>query len=76
MKTQNHRREFLKAASLSAFGFSLTANAASKDMLVYIGTYTNKTSAGIYVYRLDTATGELKPSSVTTHKLSPSFLAI
>lgn len=74
------RREFIAAASLSAVGLSfstnLNANAATKDMLVYIGTYTNKTSEGIYVYRLDTTTGELKPSSVTTHKLSPSFLAI
>ena len=76
MKSQNHRREFLKAASLSAVGFSLTTNAATKDMLVYIGTYTNKKSEGIYVFRLNTATGELKPASVTTHKANPSFIAI
>jgi 6-phosphogluconolactonase len=70
------RREFITAAGLSAAALALPARAAAKEMLVYIGTYTNKTSEGIYVYRLDTATGELKPASVAPLKSSPSFLAI
>ena len=43
---------------------------------VYIGTYTSGASEGIYVYSLDTTTGELRPSSVTSGITDPSFLAV
>src|SRR5205085_8213384 len=53
-------------------------HAAPNDMLVYIGTYTNgkSKSEGIYVYRMNLATGALTQASVATLKSSPSFLAI
>jgi 6-phosphogluconolactonase len=78
MNDQLKRREFIKAAGLSAVGFSLAAQAAPNDMLVYIGTYTGgkSKSEGIYVYRLNPATGALTQASVATLKSSPSFLAI
>lgn len=74
----NHstRREFIKAASLSAVGFSLTAQAAPNELLVYIGTYTRGKSEGIYVYRMNLATGALTQTSVAPLKSNPSFLAI
>jgi 6-phosphogluconolactonase len=43
-------------------------------MLVYIGTYTQGDSEGIYVYRLDTSSGALEYVSVATGVDNPSFL--
>lgn len=47
-----------------------------KELLVYIGTYTSGKSEGIYVYRLDLASGALKFASKATGVKNPSFLAI
>ena len=43
-------------------------------MLVYIGTYTQGESEGIYVYRLNTSSGALEYVSVATGIENPSFL--
>ncbi|NIA29685.1 MAG: beta-propeller fold lactonase family protein [Actinobacteria bacterium] len=48
----------------------------AQDFLVYVGTYTNGESEGIYLYRLNTANGELTYFSKTTGIENPSFLAI
>ncbi len=45
-------------------------------MLVYVGTYTRTESKGIYVYRMDEATGELSYLSHATGIENPTFLAI
>ena len=47
----------------------------ASDYLVYVGTYTKRDSEGIYVYRMDGATGELEYSSKATEIEEPSFLA-
>ncbi|MBI3463757.1 MAG: lactonase family protein [Planctomycetes bacterium] len=47
-----------------------------KRLLVYIGTYTNGASKGIYCYHLDLASGSLTPAGATGGVGSPSFLAI
>src|SRR5690349_8679197 len=48
-----------------------------KEMLVYIGTYTTKTrSEGIYIYKLNSASGELSPYKVVKDAVDPSYLAI
>jgi 6-phosphogluconolactonase len=54
------------------------AVAASKngETLVYFGTYTGKKSKGIYVSRLDTATGKLGAAELAVETASPSFLAV
>jgi 6-phosphogluconolactonase len=44
--------------------------------LVYLGTYTGGESEGIYVQRLNMATGALTPVSVAKEVVNPSFLAI
>jgi 6-phosphogluconolactonase len=54
----------------------LSATAQPLDVLVYVGTYTNKGSEGVYVYRLDSATGGLKPVSKSPRLNNPSFVAI
>jgi len=52
------------------------AAAAPKRMRVYIGTYTNKGSKGIYVTELDLATGALTPPRLAATTDNPTFLAI
>lgn len=45
------------------------------DVWVYVGTYTSKGSEGIYIYRLDSSTGEMKTVGKATGLSNPSFLA-
>src|SRR5207302_1823792 len=43
---------------------------------VYVGTYTGPKSKGIYVMRMDPATGALTEPQLAAEVASPSFLAI
>lgn len=43
---------------------------------LYIGTYTRKTSEGIYVYKFDSTTGDLTLASIAKDLTNPSFLSI
>ncbi len=45
------------------------------DYYLYVGTYTTKTSEGIYVYRFNTQTGDFTPVSVARVS-NPLFLAV
>ncbi|MGH9160234.1 MAG: lactonase family protein [Vicinamibacteraceae bacterium] len=49
---------------------------SSSDMLVYFGTYTRETSKGIYVARLDLASGALSTPELAAETESPSYLAV
>jgi 6-phosphogluconolactonase len=44
--------------------------------LLYVGTYTEKQSKGIYAYRFDVSSAELTPLGVAAETTNPSFLAI
>ncbi len=60
---------------------SLVTVAAAKDFpknkyLLFVGTYTEKESKGIYAYRYDAASSELTPLGVAAETSNPSFLAI
>lgn len=46
------------------------------EVLVYVGTYTQRGSEGIYIYRLDPATGGLKAVGKATGLKDPSFVAL
>jgi 6-phosphogluconolactonase len=46
------------------------------EVLVYFGTYTGPTSKGIYVSRLNLATGELAAPQLAAETENPSFLAV
>ena len=83
---QSTRRQFLQRTGLaaaaglilpSALPSLATSLAAPKEMLVYFGTYTNaeSKSKGIYQYRMDMATGALRPATITEGINNPSFLA-
>jgi 6-phosphogluconolactonase len=54
----------------------LSAVSVPSDVLVYVGTYTNRGSEGVYVYRLDSSTGALKYVSKSPRLSNPSFVAI
>jgi 6-phosphogluconolactonase len=79
MKTS--RRDFLKYSSAGALGLSvakLPFNDAQRltELLVYVGTYTTGKSEGIYLYRLNLTTGDLKLAGTTSHVTNPSFLSL
>jgi 6-phosphogluconolactonase len=50
--------------------------AEPRELIVYVGTYTSAKSQGIYIFRMDLATGALTPAGVATGVKNPSFLAI
>src|SRR5438552_2621708 len=46
------------------------------ELSVYVGTYTTGKSEGIYLYRLDLSSGELKHVATTKGVVNSSFLAL
>ena len=54
----------------------LSSCTISNRLLMYVGTYTNGESEGIYSYYFDQQTGEIEQAFVTANKQNPSFLAI
>lgn len=76
------RRKFLQFAGSFTFslplvsdGLSLTRSTATPQTL-YVGTYTSGKSEGIYVYRLNMSTGELKHLHTAKGVVDPSYLTI
>lgn len=55
---------------------SVVASAAPSAWYVFVGTYTNKGSKGVYVYRFDAASGKLDSLGVAAETPNPTFLAI
>jgi 6-phosphogluconolactonase len=75
------RREFLRFTALGALGLMLPEHPfapvrGANELLVYVGTYTSGKSEGIYLYRLNVSSGELKHVATTTGVKDPSYLAI
>lgn len=86
-KTLSHmlgRRELLKVAGLGTLGLALPQLAfdrvsgapRSEELLVYVGTYTSGKSEGIYLYRLNPSSGELKHVGTTRGVKDPSYLTL
>ncbi|MEW6158331.1 MAG: lactonase family protein [Verrucomicrobiota bacterium] len=70
-------RSFLALVLVSVHSlWSTQALAASKEMLVYFGTYTGAKSKGIYFSRLDLNSGQLSAPDLAAEIVSPSFVAI
>lgn len=55
---------------------ALSSCTSKKETLMYVGTYTDQGSEGIYCYRFDDETGTLTSKFVTPNMENPSFLAI
>jgi 6-phosphogluconolactonase len=85
-KNKFTRRDFLKFTVAGITAMTLTdsvfgqqsINKNTKEMLVYIGTYTSgkSKSEGIYIYKLNLDSGALKPYKTVKNVVEPSFLAI
>src|SRR3984885_5542678 len=61
--------------------FSLVTVTAAKGSpkrkyLLFVGTYTEKESKGIYAYRFDAPSSALTPLGIAAEASNPSFLAI
>lgn len=59
-----------------AAGLGLAASASAAEYDLYIGTYTNTLSRGIYHARLDAVTGKLSTPELAVEVASPCFLAL
>jgi 6-phosphogluconolactonase len=49
---------------------------SAPKMLVYVGTYTEGKSRGIYLFRMDPTSGQLAAEGIAAETIHPSFLAI
>jgi 6-phosphogluconolactonase len=84
MKNKFTRREFLTISGIGTAGILLSKtvdassfrNKKTKEMLLYIGTYTSKGSEGIYVYKFNAETGDLGKLHTVKDVVQPSFLTI
>jgi len=65
----------LRIAAAGAL-FALSLPASAREIYVFIGTYTNALSQGIYVSRLDAATGRLSAPELAAATPSPCYLAV
>ena len=78
------RRRFLQVATSGAVSLPLlkdnfSQNRLAREQTLYVGTYTSRPlgrSEGIYVYRLNTVTGELTHSKTVKDVADPSYLTI
>lgn len=68
------RRSFVALGSVAPS--LLQAAPPAGNYLVYFGTYTRKESKGIYVARLDVATGKVTEPQLAAETVDPSFVAI
>jgi 6-phosphogluconolactonase len=84
MKTKLPRRKFIGLTTLGIIGLSsrtrLDAGGLlappAQELLLYVGTYTSGKSEGIYVYKFDLSSGELRHFATAKGIVNPSFLAV
>src|SRR5260370_13648063 len=62
--------------SLVAVTMAAAKHSQKGKYLLFVRTYTQKESKGIYAYRFDPASSELTPLGVAAETTNPSFLAI
>jgi 6-phosphogluconolactonase len=61
---------------LALVAVSVAQDSPKNKFLLYVGTYTEKESKGIYAYQFDAASSELTSLGVAAETVNPSFLAI
>ena len=66
----------LLLAAISLFGVAHAAGPGQQKYLVYVGTYTDHGSKGIYAYRFDSSTGKMTSLGLAAETTEPSFLAV
>ena len=65
-----------KLALLVIVLVAAVAHAVDYQYLIYVGTYTDKGSKGVYAYRFDPDTGATEAIGVVAESPNPSFLAV
>lgn len=73
------RTSYLKLSKLIGLLIVLAATVAQAvdhQALLYVGTYTDKGSKGIYAFRFNTITGESDGIGLVAETANPSFLAV
>ena len=68
--------KFTKLFALVVVLAATLVSAADYKSLVYVGTYTDKGSKGIYAYRFDPVSGESDAIGLVAETPNPSFLAV
>ncbi len=68
--------QWLVLIILSLVTATLAKESPKNKYLLFVGTYTEKESKGIYAYRYDAASSELTSLGVAAETTNPSFLAI
>ena len=73
------KRWFCVLLTLSIFltgAISVAKDAPRSKYILFVGTYTEKESKGIYAYRFDAASDQLTPLGLAAATTNPSFMAI
>jgi len=68
--------ELLRSLLAVLFLTASLASAAEQSYRVYVGTYTDKDSKGVYAFRFDAASGEFGQVELAANTPNPSFLAV
>jgi 6-phosphogluconolactonase len=71
-----HKKSNALKTAIPFFLLFLLASCSSKKYYLFIGTYTNTTSKGIYIYDFNSATGDAEPIWNTDSVTNPSYLTI
>ena len=74
-----HRVSFQRSSKILVLAVILVATLASATnfpYLVYVGTYTDEGSKGIYAFRFDPGSGESEAIGLVAETRNPSFLAV
>jgi 6-phosphogluconolactonase len=72
----NRKLNAFKFPVIALLAVFLLASCSSKKYYLFIGTYTNTTSKGIYIYDFNPETGEAKHIWNTDSVTNPSYLTI
>jgi 6-phosphogluconolactonase len=73
---QIFRLALLLLTALASAVLAPAAGPAPQEYLLYVGTYTDHGSKGIYAYSFDSATGKLTSLGLAAEAAEPSFLAV
>jgi 6-phosphogluconolactonase len=73
---QISRLAILLLITVSSSVLTQAADRAPTKYMIYVGTYTDHGSKGIYIYRFDSSTGKLTSLGLAAETAEPSFLAV
>src|SRR5271170_5925658 len=75
-RSASHSALFMVVLVLSLLRPTPTNAAARDEYLVYVGTYTNNGSKGIYAFRFNATTGQLTALGLAAESAEPAFLTV